>query len=143
MATKVREAIRNRVELLIPIRGGGYLCEQLDNPEYPDTLGKVRCIGGKIEEGETPIRALRRELMEEYDLWLSSLNPPHHPYTSHGIHEGEHFSEEVFHGDRGKIIRFGHPEMLIQVANCLRDRKSNDGGHEHIVIHQTQPAPWR
>jgi hypothetical protein len=44
-----REATRDRVEALIPVGLTQYLAEELFDPAYPEHIGAVRCIGGKIE----------------------------------------------------------------------------------------------
>lgn len=47
------------------IRDGRILCTQKGQTKYPYTSFKWEFPGGKIEEGETPEQALRRELIEE------------------------------------------------------------------------------
>jgi 8-oxo-dGTP pyrophosphatase MutT (NUDIX family) len=53
---------------VIVVDGGAYLMQQRDDIPgifYPGHWG---CFGGKIDPGETPLSALRRELAEEIEL---------------------------------------------------------------------------
>lgn len=56
-----------RVRIVLPYKGK-YLLETLNNPKWPDNLGKRRFIGGGIEDGETPEQAAARELFEELQI---------------------------------------------------------------------------
>ena len=111
-------APRNRVEAVIPT-DQGYWAEQLLNPAHPENLGRVRCIGGKIEDGETPEAALIRELAEEYELIvlpeqlrLLSVRP----------------------GSQGDVYRVCVDRL------SLTPRRSTTG-HEQIVFVRVPPDP--
>lgn len=60
-----------RVRVVMPYKGQ-YLMETLNNPKWPDNLGKRRFVGGGVEEGETPEQAAARELFEELGI---KINP--------------------------------------------------------------------
>lgn len=56
--------VQERVRVVLPYNGK-YLLETLNNPKWPENLGKRRFIGGGIEAGETPAQAAAREMFEE------------------------------------------------------------------------------
>lgn len=60
-----------RVRVVMPYKGQ-YLMETLNNPKWPDNLGKRRFVGGGVDEGETPEQAAARELFEELGI---KINP--------------------------------------------------------------------
>ena len=110
--------MRNRVEAIIPT-AEGYWVEKLSDPAYPENVGRVRCIGGKIENGETPEAALLRELAEEYELRvlpeqlrLLSQRPGRH----------------------GNIFR-------VRVDGLSLTPRRSTTGHEEIVFARVLPEP--
>lgn len=100
---KLIEAVKTasqRVRIVLPYNDK-YLLETLNNPKWPDNLGKRRFIGGGIDEGETPEQAATRELMEELGVKADSskfkflgLDPKtleHYlEYANHGIEPGDY-----------------------------------------------------
>ena len=63
LISQVKEAA-DRVRVVLPYEDQ-YLMETLQNPKWPQNMGKRRFVGGGIDEGETPEQAAARELMEE------------------------------------------------------------------------------
>ena len=55
---------QQRVRVVLPYKGK-YLLETLNNPKWPQNLGKRRFIGGGVEAGETPAQTAAREMFEE------------------------------------------------------------------------------
>lgn len=64
LAAKIAAEVQPRVRVVLPYKGQ-YLLETLNNPKWPQNLGKRRFIGGGVEAGETPAQAAARELFEE------------------------------------------------------------------------------
>jgi 8-oxo-dGTP pyrophosphatase MutT (NUDIX family) len=62
--------MQTRIEALLFIANGIYICEKLGNPAYPANLGKIRCPGGRQEAGEEPEDTIVRELREEYGIQI-------------------------------------------------------------------------
>ncbi len=58
---------RPRVRVMMPYQNK-YLLERLNNPKYPENLGKTRFPGGGVDPGETMQEAAIRELSEELNL---------------------------------------------------------------------------
>lgn len=76
--------------------------------------------GGKIEQGETPEQALKRELKEELDIDVTQLNPifqTSHQYPEYGVHldiwEVNRFDGEA-RGAEGQEITWVLPKNLLQ-----------------------------
>jgi 8-oxo-dGTP pyrophosphatase MutT (NUDIX family) len=78
---------KERVRVVLPYKGA-YLLERLTNPDWPQSLGKKRHIGGGIEEGETPQEAAAREMFEELGI---QIDPS--AFTSLGKHENQYYLE--------------------------------------------------
>lgn len=86
-----------RVRLILPNPQGRFLMELMDNPKYPDTLGKIRFPGGGVNAGETLKEAAVREAMEEFgadlsDAWMVYMGTPG------GLPDGEHYFLVPKHG---------------------------------------------
>ncbi len=110
---------RDRVEAVIQA-DDGFWVEKLLSSEHPQSLGKLRCPGGKIESGETPLEALVRELREEYELDASECQ-------LRVVNELE--------GPRGKIVRVNVVGLPVSA------RKSVEGIEELLLVKEL-PEPW-
>jgi hypothetical protein len=110
--------MRDRAEAVIRTEQG-YVVEQMLDPRYPENFRKVRCIGGKIEQGETPQQAICRELAEEYKIEASEV-----------------VLESVTDGKQGKVYRF-----LVDVSKDIVTYYSASG-MERLLFSSRVPACW-
>lgn len=81
-----QKSAASRVRVAMPY-GKGYLMERMNNPKFPDNLGKVRFPGGGIDEGETAEEAAVREMQEELGLTVDPAMLKRlgiHPYGTYG-----------------------------------------------------------
>ena len=118
----MRPAIRNRAEVLLHLGSGGFLVETLADPRWPESIGKTRCPGGKIEEGESAVDTLVRELYEEYDL---GVGPESFSFVSR------------VEGPRGYLVRY---EALAPPH--WEGRVCSEGGGEVLTRTLALPEPW-
>tara|TARA_R110002110_G_C13413003_1_gene713772 strand:- start:654 stop:1610 length:957 start_codon:yes stop_codon:yes gene_type:complete len=107
----VEKEAASRVRVAMPY-GKGYLMEKMNNPKYPDNLGKVRFPGGGIDEGETAEEAAVREMQEELGLTVDpamlkrlgiyadgTYGPEQYlSYDKHGLEPGDY--EATVGGDK-------------------------------------------
>lgn len=84
-----------RVRIVLPYKGQ-YLLETLNNPKWPQNLGKRRFIGGGIEGDETPEQTAAREMFEELGVKIKPTafralgtdpNKPHEHYLELAKHK--------------------------------------------------------
>lgn len=118
-----RETRRDRVEVLLPMpNGAGVIGELLSDPQWPDSIGKVRLIGGKIERGELPEEAAVRELMEEYglEIQVDDLQPV-----------------QTYDGPRGQVVRLSYSKAQLDWLGRV-----DDTGTGRLVVSPTVPQPW-
>jgi ADP-ribose pyrophosphatase YjhB (NUDIX family) len=120
-----RDKVRDRVELLIYSSNNEFLVEELLSDAWPDNKGKFRCPGGKIEEGETDIEALTREMREEYDWDLEPGQVQATPLSD--------MDEE-----RGRVVRY----RLTHSKGIPKPGATSAEGCERLVLQKTVPAPW-
>ena len=73
-------------------QGDNYLLQLRGNDPKIGAAGLIGCFGGKIEDRESPVQAVRRELTEE-----TNLNPTEDDFTELGVIEvvSDHQLEEV------------------------------------------------
>jgi hypothetical protein len=117
-----------RVELVIAIAGGGFVAEELANPEFPDNVGKIRCIGGTIKEGESPWSAARRVVQKKYGLFIMPADG-----TDALIAVG---------GKDGTVIRIVYDRSFKYAWANMIGRVSTTG-HETMVAVKKPPKPWK
>jgi 8-oxo-dGTP pyrophosphatase MutT (NUDIX family) len=86
---------QQRVRIVLPYKGK-YLLETLNNPKWPQNLGKRRFIGGGIEGAETPEQTAAREMFEELGVKIKPTafralgtdpNKPHEHYLELAKHK--------------------------------------------------------
>ena len=90
------KAAADRVRVVLPYEDQ-YLMETLQNPKWPQNMGKRRFVGGGIDEGETPEQAAARELMEELGSKIDAtkfkylgLDPTETKHKLHYLQLNEH-----------------------------------------------------
>jgi hypothetical protein len=83
---------KERVRVILPYKGS-YLLEKLNNPAWPDNVGKRRHVGGGIETGEMPSQAAAREMKEELGI---HVDPSEFKHV--GKHENQHYLLLKNHG---------------------------------------------
>lgn len=90
-----------------------------------DDPTKFSFPGGKVDPGETPEEAAKRELEEETGLVASALHPvfigqdgPYECTTFACEVEGGHVALDDIDTDEEGIIRWGDPSVLLDVETC-------------------------
>jgi len=115
-----------RIEALLQYSPGCFACEQLADPRFPENLGKIRCFGGKQEDGETPAQTIIREAMEEYGLEIreAQIGP-----------EVDLQALEVVDYARRFIVYVNRDDVI--------GRKTIEGDGTTLVQCYSSPAPWK
>lgn len=93
----VEKSAASRVRVVMPY-GEGYLMERMNNPKFPDNLGKVRFPGGGIDEGETAEEAAVREMQEELGLTVDPAMLKRLGIHPHGTYGPEQYFSYGDHG---------------------------------------------
>lgn len=104
------------------VEKGKVLAFEKGDTEYPYTSHKFEFPGGKVENGETPRQALRRELLEELDL-----------------------TAEVY--DIFDTFTYEYPDFIVTLHVCLCRRLSDYKLKEHVRVERISsadldPAEW-
>jgi 8-oxo-dGTP diphosphatase len=90
-----------------------------------DDPSKFSFPGGKVDPGEQPIEAAKRELEEETGLVATALHPifvgqdgPYECTTFACEVEGGHVALDDIDTDEEGLIRWGDPSVLLDVQTC-------------------------
>ena len=92
-----------------------FLLERLENPKWPQAIGRLRPVGGRPEPGESRFATLQREFAEELGIvltremtpgnWRAVYEPQFKRLTwvidviNHGLTPGRYDSPQPEHGD--------------------------------------------
>ena len=69
-------------------------------------VGKLNGLGGKIEEGETPVEAMKREILEESGLVIDDNNLNHIGVIEDNKKDDkDNFKVDVFHATSSNITK--------------------------------------